>query len=192
MKSSLLAVFFFGAALAACSGTGTKTTGGGGEGGEDPVTSSSGNTSSSSSGMGGAGGAGGSGGAGGAGGGMVTPPKADKLGQVCGQMTPCPMGYTCILLDPMATAGMCTIPCNGQTDMTTCSKANGYDGPGAGLCALGAKDAMGNIKSVCGIFCGAQFMPPVPDMCPMGLKCVDKFNAMGMPGMDGNNDICVP
>ncbi len=189
MKSSLLAVFFFGAVLAACSDP-SPPAGGGGEGGEDPVTSSSGN-STSSSGTGGAGGNGTGGmGTGGAGGGMMATPKADKLGQVCNQMTPCPADYTCILLDPMATGGICTIPCNGQTDMTTCSMANGFPGPGTGVCALAAKDAMGNIKTMCGVICGAQW--GLADTCPMGLTCQDKFNDMNMPGTNGKNDICIP
>lgn len=188
MKSSFLAVFLFGAAVAACSGT-SNPSGAGGEGGEDPTTSGGNPTSSSSSsGMGGAGGNG-MGGAGGAGG-MAPAVSADKLGQVCSGVMACPTGYTCILLDPMATTGFCTIPCGGQMDMTTCSAANGFKGPGAGQCAFSAKDAMGMTKTVCGIFCGAQFN--LPDACPTGLTCQDKFNAMGMPGMDTKNDVCIP
>jgi len=74
--------------------------------------------------------------------------------------------------------------------MTTCSAANGFMGPGQGRCALGAKDMAGNITPVCGIFCGTQFM--LPEMCPTGLTCQDKFNAMGQPGTDGKTDLCVP
>lgn len=188
MKTSFIGVFFLGAAIAACSSTGTPSTSGdGGEGGEQPVTSNN-SSSSSSSGMGGAGGNG-TGGAGGAGGGAPAV-KADKLGQVCGAMMACPPNYVCILLDAMATNGFCTIPCSGTMDMTTCSMANGFPGPGAGQCALGAKDANGNVTNVCGIFCGAQFN--LPDACPAGLTCQDKVNAMGMQGMDGKNDICAP
>jgi len=186
MKTSLLAVFFLGATVAACSST-TTPSGNGGGGGEE-VTTSTGSMMSSSSGMGGAGGNG-TGGAGGAGGGAPAV-KADKLGQVCNGMTPCPTGYVCIQIDAMATAGFCTIQCGGQMDTTTCSAANGFPGPGAGQCALGAKDSMGNVTTVCGVFCGAQFN--LPDMCPTGLTCQDKINAMGMPGTDGKNDICVP
>jgi hypothetical protein len=90
----------------------------------------------------------------------------------------------------MATGGICTIPCNGQTDMTTCSMANGFPGPGTGVCALAAKDAMGNIKTMCGVICGAQW--GLADTCPMGLTCQDKFNDMNMPGTNGKNDICIP
>src|SRR4051794_26771772 len=101
MKSSFLAVFFLGITVAACSGTGERT-GAGGDGGEAPTTSGGNPTSSSSSssGMGGAGGngAGGMGGAGGA----APALSADKLGQVCGGLIGCPMGYACILLDAMA------------------------------------------------------------------------------------------
>jgi hypothetical protein len=105
-------------------------------------------------------------------------------------MMACPPDYVCILLDAMATKGFCTIPCGGAMDMTTCSMANGFPGPGAPQCSLGAQDAMGNVTNVCGIFCGAQFN--LPDMCPAGLTCQDKINAMGMPGTDGKTDICVP
>jgi hypothetical protein len=49
---------------------------------------------------------------------------------------------------------------------------------------------MGTVKSVCGILCGEQAM--LPNDCPMGLTCQDKINAMGMPGTDGKNDVCVP
>lgn len=187
MKTSLLAMVVLGVAVAACSGT-SNPSGPGGAGGEEEVTTSTGSMmSSSSSGMGGTGGNGTGGG--GAGGGAPAP-KADKLGQVCNAMTPCPMGYVCVALDAMA-GGFCTIPCGGQMDMTTCTAANGFPGPGTGQCALGAKDSMGMVTSVCGIFCGALVNPP-SDMCPTGLTCRDKFDATGMPGTDGKNDICVP
>jgi hypothetical protein len=129
------------------------------------------------------------GGAGGAGGAAPVIP-ADKLGQICNPMAPCPMGYNCVKLDAMAANGFCTIPCAGVMDTKTCSAANGFPGPGAGVCAFGVKDAMGNITTQCGIFCGAQ--NNLPDTCPTGLTCQDKVNAMGMPGTDGKNDICVP
>lgn len=106
-------------------------------------------------------------------------------------MMACPMGYQCIVLDAMATNGFCTIPCGGQMDMVTCSAANGFMGPGQGQCVLQAKNPMTmETTNVCGVVCGAQV--GLPDMCPMGLTCQDKFNAMGMPGMDGKNDFCLP
>jgi hypothetical protein len=126
---------------------------------------------------------------GGAGGAAPVIP-ADKLGQICNGATPCPMGYNCVKLDAMAANGFCTIPCGGQMDTMTCSAANGFPGPGAGVCAFGVKDAMGNVTTQCGIFCGAQ--NNLPDACPAGLTCQDKVNAMGMPGTDGKNDICAP
>lgn len=183
MKSSFLAVFFL-VAIAACSGTSNQTGGDGGSGGtggEQPVTSANSSTSSSSSSS--------SSGAGGGGGGGAMP-SANKLGQVCNAMTPCPTDYVCIVLDAMATNGLCTIPCQGQMDTKTCTSANGFPGPGQGQCALQAKDAMGNITTVCAVLCGAQFN--LPDACPTGLTCQDKINAMGMQGTDGKNDLCAP
>lgn len=186
MKSSFLAVFFLGAAVAACSGTGTPS-GQGGEGGEDPTTSGN-STSSSSSGMGGAGGSG-MGGMGGMGGGAPAL-SADKLGQVCDPMTAmtCPMGYSCILVGMGATSGFCTLPCTGLTDMKTCSQPNGFPGPGLGVCNVQIQNQPGNY---CGVVCGAQYN--LPDMCPTGLTCKDTLDAATkMPGMDGKTDFCVP
>jgi hypothetical protein len=114
--------------------------------------------------------------------------SADKLGQVCNLAMPCPQNYLCIMLETGATSGICTIPCNGATDTTTCSAANGFPGPGAGTCITG-KDQMGNVMQLCTILCGAQFN--LSDMCPTGLTCQDKINGMTMmPGTDGKNDIC--
>jgi hypothetical protein len=192
MKSGFLAVFFLGVAVAACSGTGERT-GAGGDGGEEPTTSGGNPTSSSSSssGMGGAGGNG-TGGAGGTGGTGGTAPttSADKLGQICNSITPCAPDYICLALDPTVNSGFCTIKCDSPMDTTTCSAMNGFLGPGAGKCALSAKNAMGTMFTVCGIFCGAQFN--LPDPCPTGLTCQDKFTATGAPGTDGKNDLCVP
>src|SRR5262245_38656545 len=124
MKTSLLAAFFLGTTIAACWST-TNPSGQGGEGGEEETSSTSTMmSSSSSSGMGGAGGNG-MGGGGGAGGGAPGV-KADKLGQVCDAMNKCPMGYTCVQLQAMATSGFCTIPCNGVADMQTCGQPNGF------------------------------------------------------------------
>src|SRR5690242_2339737 len=112
MKSSFLTVFFLGVAVAACSGTSDRT-GSGGDGGEIMITTSSNSSSSSSSsGMGGAGGngTGGMGGTGGAGG-AEPAPLADKLGQVCNGITPCPPDYICLALDPTVNSGFCTIKC---------------------------------------------------------------------------------
>lgn len=114
--------------------------------------------------------------------------KADKLGQICNPMAPCPMGYSCIQLDAMATSGFCTIPCPGIMDMTTCSQANGFPGPGLGACVVGIQGQMGMF---CGVVCGAQYN--LPDMCPTGLTCKDTIDAATkMPGMDGKTDFCAP
>ena len=186
MKSSFLAVFFLGAAIAACSGTGTPS-GQGGEGGEDPTTSGN-SSSSSSSGMGGAGGMGSTSSSSSSGGPALS---ADKLGQVCDPMmpTPCAMGYSCLLVGMGATSGFCTLPCTGVADMQTCSQANGFPGPGMGACVVQIQNQPG--KLFCGVICGAQYN--LPDMCPTGLTCKDTLDAATkMPGMDGKTDFCVP
>lgn len=182
MKSSFLAVFFLGAAVVACSGT-TDKTGAGGDGGEEVTTSTG---SSSSSGMGGEGGNG-SGGGGGSGG-SAPAIKADKLGQVCNLGMQCPMGYSCVLLPSSMTNGFCTIPCPSAGDMTVCGTANGFPGPGVGVCSIKLQNQPG---FYCGVVCGTQYS--LPDTCPTGLTCADTIDAMAMmPGMDGKTDLCVP
>lgn len=185
MKSSFLAVFFFGVAVAACAGGETSPNSDGGAGGEEVVTS---NNSSSSSGMGGAGGNG-TGGMGGAGGGGPMFP-ADKLGQVCNSPAECPLGYICAKFDMAAPSGFCTLTCGGPVDMQTCGAGNGFPGPGQGACAIAGKDPQGNTTPICAILCGAQFN--LPDACPTMLTCQDKVGANGMPGTDGKNDLCLP
>jgi hypothetical protein len=187
MKTSFFTIFFFGVAVAACADGSDLPGGEGGAGGEEVVTSN--NSSSSSSGMGGAGGngSGGMGGMGGMGGGgpAVT---AEHLGQLCTLTTPCPMGYSCAVTSMGATSGMCTLPCGGQMDATTC--ANGFPGPGQPVCAM-ATDQMGNMANLCAILCGTNFN--LPETCPTGLTCQDKFNpTTGMPVTDGKTDSCVP
>lgn len=123
---------------------------------------------------------------GGAGGGSAG--TAESLGQICNQMTPCPMGYSCAVVSMGATNGFCTLECEGQFDTMTC--ANGFKGPGKGVCNLTLQDAMMNMFSACGIACGDQWMPALPTDCPTGLTCKDLIGANMKP--DGKLDLCAP
>ncbi|NUQ75084.1 MAG: hypothetical protein HUU21_16155, partial [Polyangiaceae bacterium] len=130
---------------------------------------------------------GGAGGAGGAGGGSAM--TAEHLGELCNAMKACPTGYSCAVLTAGATSGFCTLECMGQMDMTTCS--NGFAGPGKGICNLTLKNPMDNTSfSACGIACGDQWMPALPETCPAGLMCQDLIGMNMMP--DGKKDLCAP
>jgi hypothetical protein len=59
-------------------------------------------------------------------------------------------------------------------------------GPGEGICSLDNEN--GSVAPFCDIACGAQHN--LPDDCPPGLTCKDKFDAKGVAGADGKNDIC--
>lgn len=95
---------------------------------------------------------------------MAVGTGAESLGQICGA-TMCPAGYTCAAFDKGATEGMCITPCtmSGMTDV--CGAANGFPGPGVGICALA--DMAGN--NSCGIACGAGNGGDMS--CPAGLVC---------------------
>lgn len=113
--------------------------------------------------------------------------NAANLGQVCNSMQPCPTGYTCLVVDAMATNGFCSLECQGTMDMTTCS--NMFPGPGSPACLFTAMIGMETLN-FCGIRCGTQWSPPFPTDCPTGLTCGDITGMSGMP--DGMTDFCVP
>jgi hypothetical protein len=162
-------------------GTGQGGAGGMGQGGAGGT----GQGGAGGLGQGGAGGMG-QGGAGGAGGGSAM--SAEFLGQLCNPMKACPAGYSCAVLSADAMGGFCTLECMGNLDTTTCS--NGFAGPGKGICNLMLKDEMGNTAPACGIACGDQWMPVLPENCPTGLKCQDLIGMNMMP--DGKKDLCAP
>ena len=162
--------------LMACSDD-SATSGAGGEGGDG--SGASGPTSTGAN-------TGGAGGMGGAGGGSAM--SAEHLGELCNPMKACPMGYSCALVTAGSTSGFCTLPCQGNLDTKTCE--NGFAGPGKGICNLMLKDDMNTTITACGIACGDQWMPVLPEACPTGLKCQDLIGMNMMP--DGKKDLCAP
>ena len=116
------------------------------------------------------------------GGGGATP-SASSLGVVCdpAMAGSCPADNYCLTL-AMGQPGFCSIICEGAMDMFTCSGANGFPGPGMGMCILQA--AVDGVNTpFCGIGCGVQVGGD--GMCPTGLTCGDA-------DMNGQTDICVP
>jgi hypothetical protein len=189
------------AGLMACS-DGSDTGGGGGDGGDGGSgatgTTSTGTNTGGGGGAGGAGGAGGGmggagGGMGGAGGGMGgagggSAMSAEHLGEVCNAMKGCPTGYSCAVITAGAANGFCTLECLGNLDTKTCE--NGFPGPGKGICNITLKDEMNNTFQACGIACGDQWMPVLPEACPTGLTCQDLIGMDMKP--DGKKDLCAP
>jgi hypothetical protein len=191
MKSFIMAGLFLGSgALMACSSDNTSTGAGGGDSSSSKATTSaSTGMSAGGGGQGGDGqGGGGQGGSGQGGGGGGSAMSAKLLGQVCNNMTPCPMGYDCIFLEKDAASGFCSLPCEGQFDTMTCT--NGFPGPGKGTCNINVSDGMGGMTIECGIACGDYWMPPLPTDCPTGLTCKDLIGPNMKP--DGKTDLCAP
>jgi hypothetical protein len=108
--------------------------------------------------------------------------SAESLGQPCAgaAQQACPAGYECIGLQDLGseTQGFCTISCEGQNDMTTCS--NGYTGPGQPACALSA-----GATSSCAVLCET---PGADGQCPTGLGCFDTGQGVGIcAGIEGTD-----
>jgi hypothetical protein len=115
-------------------------------------------------------------------------PSAADLGKSCQDSSDCSGGQGVCLKTAANSPGFCSLKCgltNPQGDNNVCNATNGFPGPGTGKCNLILNDAA--MTLVCGVECSNAATD-----CPTGLTCTDLFDAMGMPGMDGMKDLCVP
>ena len=112
----------------------------------------------------------------------VPMPSAANLGQICDPAAPtCPMDYVCLSV-AAGEPGFCSIECGGGMDMTTCGTANGFPGPGTGMCVLTAT-VDGVMTPFCGVACGVELGGD--GMCPTDMTCGDL-------NMNGMTDLCLP